>query len=433
MPGSRLTLRVAALAALLTGVLAIPASEIFRRQDTCFQNFKSCGISGLPGFFCCPNNQRCISLAGGTTVLCCPQGSTCRKIEPLPCDITLQDGQKNPDSVIKTTALKGTLPKCGAQCCPFGYSCENNECVVNANQNVAPVQSGVSSTARPSSTSTGTSGPTNTGTRTTAAPTGTRSADSDESTTSASPEPTGPPIAGIAGGAAAGAVILIVIAVLAFIFIRKRKAATTNSKSGSPLKLSRSTSSFGNIISGPIVQENSTLRTDFARVPPPAAAKNSFSDDNDPGSVTGAMLDDDSMFFSPGSSNNGGMMPRQPPAARMSSVAYGYGGPSPPPANYGPSPQVPSEYARMPAMPNNNDDDYYEDMLMPQTPRQGREPSSVSINVFADPNITPDRTPETGNDRRYTDMTTFTRMLDSADLSGVARGEPYVYGQSQGR
>lgn len=68
-------------------------------------------------------------------------------------------------------------------------------------------------------------------------------------------------------------------------------------------------------------------------------------------------------------------------------------------------------------------DDDYDDRLIPQTPRQGREPSSVSINVFADPNITPDRTPETGNDRRYTDMTTFTRMLDSADLSGVARGE----------
>ncbi|KAK4165708.1 hypothetical protein QBC43DRAFT_27308 [Cladorrhinum sp. PSN259] len=423
MPGSRLTLRIATLAALFTGVLAIPASEIFARQDTCFKDFKSCGISGLPGFFCCPNNQRCLLLAGGTTVLCCPQGSSCRKIEPLPCDITLQDGQKNPDAVIKTTALKATLPKCGTQCCPFGYNCENNECVISANQNVAPVQSGAPSTTRPTS-STGTLAPTNTntGTRTNTTPTGTNSADS-ESTTSASPQPVGPPIAGIAGGAAAGAVILIVIAVVAFIFIRKKKAASS-SKSGSPLKLSRSTSSFGNIISGPIMQQN-TLRTDFARVPPP---QNGFgSDDNDPGSVTGAMLDDESMF-SQGSSNNGGM-PRPPPAARMSSVAYGYGG-LPPPTNFRPSPQVPSEYAHMPSMPN---DDYYEDMLMPQTPRQGREPSSVSINVFADPNITPDRTPETGNDRRYTDMTTFTRMLDSADLSGVARGEPYVpYGQ-QGR
>ncbi|KAK4226154.1 hypothetical protein QBC38DRAFT_238728 [Podospora fimiseda] len=408
MPGSRLTLRFATLTLFVGLTLAIPATEIFKRQDTCLQNFKPCAGSGLPGFFCCPNDQICVVLAASTTILCCPQGRSCKKIRPLACDISLQDGQKNPDAIVKTTALKGTLTRCGQECCPFGYNCEDGQCVMNANQNVAPSQSGISSSTR---TPTSTSSPTTTGTRTggTTTPTGTKSADNDSTTTATPQQQTGPPIAGIAGGAAAGAVILIIIAVIAFIFLRKRKSAS-NSKSGSPLKLSRSTSSFGNIISGPIVQENSTIRTDFARVVPPP------QDNNDQGgSVTGAMLDSDSMFYSP---------PQQPNAARLSSVAYG----SPP--------TYPDPYARMPTMPNDVDD-YYEDMYPPQTPRRGnpREPSSVSINVFADPNITPDRTPETGkgdDTRRYTDMTTFTRMLDSADLSGVARGEPYVYGQGPG-
>ncbi|KAK4464193.1 hypothetical protein QBC42DRAFT_321423 [Cladorrhinum samala] len=411
MPGSRLTLRAITLAAIFAVTSAIPASQIFARQDTCFKDYISCGIPELPGSFCCPRGQKCLVLAGKTTVLCCPAGSSCRKIEPLPsCDLSLQDGEKNPDVVVKTTALKGTLPRCGDKCCPFGYSCQNNECIMNADQNVAPAQSGAPSTGTAGPTSAATSNPTATGTKTDPAPTGTKPAESD-STNSASPsESTGPPIAGIAGGAAAGAVVLIVAVILAIIFMKKKKAG--KSKSGSPYKLSRSTSSFGNIISGPIMQQD-TLRTDFARIPAPRTL------DNDPGSVTGAMLDDQSMFSSPGNSSNGSIR-KPPPAARMSSVAYGYGGPSPPTKFNDPSPQIPSQYARMPYMPR---DDDYDDRLIPQTPRQGREPSSVSINVFADPNITPDRTPETGNDKRYTDMTTFTRMLDSADLSGVARGE----------
>jgi hypothetical protein len=65
-------------------------------------------------------------------------------------------------------------------------------------------------------------------------------------------------------------------------------------------------------------------------------------------------------------------------------------------------------------------------LMPPHTPRQNREPSSVSINVFADPNITPDRTPESNANRRYTHMTTFTQMLDSAGLDGVARGDPFL-------
>jgi hypothetical protein len=100
---------------------------------------------------------------------------------------------------------------------------------------------------------------------------------------------------------------------------------------------------------------------------------------------------------------------------RQSNVAYGYGGPEL------------SGYVDMPYVDHDSE-------LMPQTPRQYREPSSnsMNINIFAHPDITPDRTPESNVDRRYTDMTTFTQMLDNADLGDFARGESFVPYQPDG-
>jgi hypothetical protein len=203
----------------------------------------------------------------------------------------------------------------------------------------------------------------------------------------------------------AAVVVLLGAAVFAFIFLRKKKKKE-ESQSGSPPKLSRSTSSFGNLISNPIVGDNTQFRNDFARAPGPRDPM------NEPDSVTGALIDS-----SVNSPETGAMLAVPPAAAQLGGQQHGmgYGGYG----NLDAAAYQQAPYVDMPYVDHDNG-------LMPQTPRQHREPSSVSINVFADPNITPDRTPESNNDRRYTNMTTFTQMLDNADLGGVARGESYL-------
>ncbi|KAK3904833.1 hypothetical protein C8A05DRAFT_42130 [Staphylotrichum tortipilum] len=414
MPRRRLALWAAALAAIpAAAASAVPINDLFTRQSTCAPNFNQCKNANFPSYFCCPSGQRCLSLAGNTTLLCCPEGSDCLKIQPVPCDISLQDGEKNPDAVVKTTALGGTLSRCGPQCCPFGYSCVGTECVMDRNQNPAPIQTKTSTPGPTSTASSKTSAISSaeaTSTSDATSPTNnpsTTSAASDQASTSSN----GPPVAAIAGGVTAAAVVLIGSAIFMFIFLRKRNKED-KPEAGSPPKLSRSTSSFGNLISGPIMAENTAFRTDFARgVQSPNA-----SDAEEPASVTADLIG------SSVSSPDSGMLAVPAPTAtraganRQSGVAYGGGG-------YGGLEQStfdPSPFVDMPYVDHDNG------LSPPRTPRQPREPSSVSINIFADPNITPDRTPESGADRRYTSMTTFTQMLDRADLGGIARGESYL-------
>jgi len=75
---------------------------------------------------------------------------------------------------------------------------------------------------------------------------------------------------------------------------------------------------------------------------------------------------------------------------------------------------------------------------VPVTPRLQREPSSESINIFADPSTAGSgsvqmqmRERATNGDRdrdrdRESKYTTFTDMMERAELGGVGRGEPYV-------
>jgi hypothetical protein len=57
----------------------------------------------------------------------------------------------------------------------------------------------------------------------------------------------------------------------------------------------------------------------------------------------------------------------------------------------------------------------------PRTPRLQREPSGESINIFADPS-----TASEGIRGRDSHQTTFTDMMERADLVGVRQGEPFV-------
>jgi hypothetical protein len=124
--------------------------------------------------------------------------------------------------------------------------------------------------------------------------------------------------------------------------------------------------------------------------------------------------------------------------ARQSSIAYGVGAPETSPYSNGGGGgayhQVTVNDGSGGAVP------------YPVTPRQGgggayiqeREPSSISINVFADPRIaTPQRAevlsvPETPDMGRNSHLTTFSDMMRVADLGDVAQGRPFVPGSQNG-
>lgn len=364
---------------------AIPPRELFARQGTCPADFSSC--PGFPSNFCCPTNQACVSLAGATTLLCCPSGSDCARIKPISCDIQLQNATKNFEAVVKTTALTSEMLKCGDRCCPFGYSCNKDDCVKDKEQKAPP---GASTTATPSPKPSSTTLP-NQGSISSLATTS-----SSEPTETANPAVGGPgtvdnsqtgggPSAAVIGGVVAGAIAAIILAVVVACLLikrKKKKAAATPS-----LKLTRSSSSFGNIISNPIIVEGTAMRTDFNR-----RATRSF----DGSTLDGGALNRKSL------SSAGSDVPARNLTGngllRHSSIAYGYSAadlPNPPP---------------------------------PRTPRQGdREPSSVSINVFADPlTLTPESATNAARVKRTSNMTTFTQLMDEADLGGVARGQAYV-------
>lgn len=261
-----LQLRALFLCALLSPAHAVPPRHLFRRDDTCADKKLASCPSEVPENFCCPDETKCIVLAGGTTALCCPEGKTCDRISPITCNLALQDADRIPNAGVKTTALDGELGKCGSGCCPFGYSCDDDKCIMDDDQSEAPARgSGRKPTPSPSDT-TGSTKPTI----------------SDEGSTK---EPQGDkdavPTTAIVVGVLLG--VLGLVAAIVFILIwrskRRRKPANTD-----PTKLTKSrssqslaSSSFGNSgdipnaprtisnISKPIVDEGQIQRNDFGR------------------------------------------------------------------------------------------------------------------------------------------------------------------------
>lgn len=91
-------------------------------------SFDRCDDPNLPSNFCCPKGLTCISLDDSTSALCCP-GGECALIQPIVCDVRLQNPDAHPGNPLMTTKLDKDLPKCGVLCCPRGYSCQGeNTC-----------------------------------------------------------------------------------------------------------------------------------------------------------------------------------------------------------------------------------------------------------------------------------------------------------------
>ncbi|KAI0013372.1 hypothetical protein F4779DRAFT_389964 [Xylariaceae sp. FL0662B] len=365
-------LRAWCLAAVLATASAtsIRPSMIFSRDDTCATDFLRCSQDGLPDNFCCEKSTTCIVLAGKTTILCCPEGSNCSTIGPVTCNISLQDPVANPNAEIKTTVLDGKLTTCGTGCCPFGYSCDGHNCVMDPDQSKKPDgtdPSSTTSTASPTSSSTSSAAPSTTKTTggiTNAAP----STDEPEA-----PAPTSTNTMTIVGGVVGGVIGLVAI-VIAIVMLRLRRKRQSEDRPDSTL-------SFGNIISNPVPHaEYPNQRLDFL-------AKKAQS------STTAAStpMTQDQGRFAPNS-------PYSPYARRPDSEM------SDAPRSYHPSAEIGglrslTDFPRFPRFSGGP----------PETPRERRQNSagSESINIFADPETV-------GSQRRDTVATTWSGIQQTA-------------------
>ncbi|KAI3533678.1 hypothetical protein CSPX01_12603 [Colletotrichum filicis] len=422
--------RVAVLSILIASAHAASIPSVFGRQDnTCAASgFTSCG-NGLPGNFCCGTGKKCITLAGNTTVLCCPEGESCDRISPITCNINLQDPVAHPGASIKTTVLNGTLATCGDSCCPFGYSCNSlSQCTKDSDQTKAPEEA---STPVPKPTSTATTVPSVIPTTIAASTTpagdnnNNNNNDNGDSDNKNGTFPTAIVIGSLCGllvGVGLG------VALLLFCARRRRRGPPPLSEkkrggSGGP-RPSTSTSSFGNIISEPIpITDNATVRTDFILKTPSTTHSRSRSDSGFVTSPAGSTPNKGhnrlsstatTLAHHPIGLARSDSAPRTPPGR-----GAGTGAVAP---IRGMRPNSGSRRLQPPNVPNplappkpgyiNNNSSNNQSHLQ-------REPSSESISVFADPRTVGGRPGVKRN-------TTFTDMMEEAELGDVRRGKPYV-------
>lgn len=373
-----------ALFTLLIPAHAVPPRAIFARQSSCPADQVSCP-STVPDNFCCPSGHTCKALAGQTTIICCVEGKTCQQIEPISCTIELQDAEKNPSAKVKTTALTSELPKCGSLCCPFGYTCDDTnkaKCVLDEDQSAPPPPPASSSSPATTPTATNTKEPSATDTN--------LAQETDSS--SNDDQGKGFPTTAVVVGVLIGVLVLVSAIVFLLIWRSKRRKQPSEDKT-SHARNSKASSSFGNYISEPIVTHGA-FRTDFIRKP-----------------ETSFLAGSDRLSRMFNRHRNSDMVspisPSDSPTLRGSSDTLHAAGVAP----LGSTVAIPpirtmSNARRTPR---------------PVTPRLQREPSSESINIFAAPG-----TVERGNGRPLTQGTTFTEMMDQADLGPIHKGKGFV-------
>lgn len=130
------------------------AIGLLPRDNTCsLSGFAPCNQDGLPDNFCCPTTSTCVPFNNKKSAICCPRGQTCSIITTISCDITQQNATLHPESQLFSTDLSGTLASCdGDRCCPNGYNCQNDQCIVATSS----ISASASSTTSTSSSSTST-------------------------------------------------------------------------------------------------------------------------------------------------------------------------------------------------------------------------------------------------------------------------------------
>lgn len=133
----RYQLAIGALVASLTNLALAwtenEAASVFPRQSqTCPDTYNKCEGIGSPFSMCCPPDSECIALANNTTKLCCPKDfpGGCSVFRPFSCEMQQQNSTSFPKSVVSTSFLDGELRRCDRAdgsigCCPFGYGCDS--------------------------------------------------------------------------------------------------------------------------------------------------------------------------------------------------------------------------------------------------------------------------------------------------------------------
>ncbi|KFY30225.1 hypothetical protein V493_02063 [Pseudogymnoascus sp. VKM F-4281 (FW-2241)] len=360
-------------------------------------NFIACE-SGFPSDFCCPFGTDCITLASNTTLLCCPSGMSCDAIAPIVCGIENQNATLHPESTIKTTNLLGRLGTCGVdKCCPFGYLCngsgESSICAKELDQRLLPPPSSPptspASITTPSATS-ATSAPSEVSTSTSLQETPTAISPLNVSPTPLTATCPRFPTTAIITGLLPGIFTGILLSLLTFCLLgaRRRRAESRAPKISSP------------------TYQGSDFRTDFVR------RYQSSSPNTSSGSPTTGIGRVRSLFRKSSSAAGGRQM-----------RGLGMGLPSSPPPR-----------RVVPEMPDHDLSSYRQELPAESQARElnagthlRREPSSESINIFADPSTA--RSGGLGvEERRQSAQTTFTDMMERADLKGVGQGKPYVPG-----
>ncbi|CAI4216469.1 unnamed protein product [Parascedosporium putredinis] len=200
------------------------------------------------------------------------------------------------------------------------------------------------------------------------------------------------PTTAVVVGVLVGVLVLVSAIVFLLIWRSKRRKQPSEDKT-SHARNSKASSSFGNYISEPIVTHGA-FRTDFIRKP-----------------ETSFLAGSDRLSRMFNRHRNSDMVspisPSDSPTLRGSSDTLHAGAVAP----LGSTVAIPpirtmSNARRTPR---------------PVTPRLQREPSSESINIFAAPG-----TVERGNGRPLTQGTTFTEMMDQADLGPIHKGRGFV-------
>ncbi|MCJ1425609.1 hypothetical protein MMC29_003509 [Sticta canariensis] len=232
-----------------------------RAANSCsVSNFQPCGQ--MPANFCCPSGSTCLVFNNAASVVCCPSGQDCKTIEPINCDITQQNATLHPSNPLHSTDLGGSLETCGSggsSCCPRGFSCQNQQCIIKAGSSSS---SAVSSTSKPSTSSTKsasvTSAPSSASSskapsQTSSIPNGSASLKNGTAVASCDRFPAVAVLAGFFPGLLLG----VLLAVLTILCLGRRR------------KSHHSSSDFGSVaatVSDPIYHpENNALRTDFLR------------------------------------------------------------------------------------------------------------------------------------------------------------------------
>ncbi|KAK8925091.1 hypothetical protein VCV18_005517 [Metarhizium anisopliae] len=380
---------------LLAGVVSSKPTPALFARDTCAASGRaSCTSQGLSEGLCCPTSSNCVPLAGNTTVICCPSDSSCTKIQPITCDISEQDPTLHPDAPIKTTAHGAKLPTCGSNfCCPFGYTCsaDSSSCTKDSDQSKAPP--GTTPTLTPTAKPEATSPSTSTGQA--AAATSTSASQEDN------PSPLGAEKISIIGGAVGGGLALILLVGIIFLCVRSRSRKSPKSP---PFRE----------ISPPILN-NQAGRVDFIRkeehTPPPPKGP--------------SFIDRCSRFL--------GLPERQTQNAH-SGIPNRF---------YSPNPSLQSSRLSRSSLTSEDDRNARTGHVGARLPpiRQMRgthtqsrristldtydEPSRESINVFADPDTV------SNDGHRNHRGTTFSDLMDQADMSGVHRNGGYVPGSQR--